>query len=323
MLAGALLAGWCAAAQAAPPVVTTVPAQVNVPTSRHDIISGRPTTLKGAVDEASIGSTWTWDFGDGTGTCSGNVDANPTSIFQLDDGGFNPYWALWCEHTYTGTPGDIFIATLTVDNGVDAPSSAQYRMEVRPNVISSEVNAAIDEALWHMHRNQFRFDGNETGGNGTIPMGRWDFPQTSGQVRLSVTGAVVNAFEANGYLENGPASSPYSNTVARGLKYIFARLRTDTGVQTLQAGEDADTNGNGLGVTVNEGEVNYQSGMFMDAVIASGTPGAVATTGPAGIIGRTYGDIVQDMVDYYAWSQNDSGAEIGGWIYNPSNNSGP
>ncbi|MEL7450290.1 MAG: PKD domain-containing protein, partial [Pseudomonadota bacterium] len=67
---------------------------------------------------------------------------------------------------------------------------------------------------------------------------------------------------------------------------------------------------------------NYQSGMFMDAVIASGTPGAVATTGPAGIIGRTYGDIVQDMVDYYAWSQNDSGAEIGGWIYNPSNNSG-
>lgn len=316
---------WTGAAFAQP-VVSTVPADPNDALQTHDVISGRATTLKGAVDEASIGSTWTWDPGDGSPTTTGNVDANPVNQFQLDDVGYNPYWAIWTEHTYTGNDGDILIATLTVDNGVDAPVSNTYRVQIRQLTLPAEVNASIDEALWHMHRNQLRFNGNLAGGTagGTIPMGRWDYPQTGGQVTASVIGATVNAFEANGYLENGPTSSPYTDTVARGLRYLFSQLTSQAiAVQTFNRpagqGDDPDILDNDLGVRVNGIDPPYQGGMVMDAIIASGTPDAVATTGPANVIGRTYGDIIQDMVDYYLMAQGD-GATTGGWRYGPWNN---
>jgi len=62
----------------------------------------------------------------------------------------------------------------------------------------------------------------------------------------------------------------------------------------------------------------------MDAIIASGTPAAVAVTGPTDVVGRTYKDIVQDMVDYYSWAQFDPDVDwwgnpilAGGWRYEP------
>ncbi len=318
-----------AIALAAPPIVSTVPVDPNDPILPHDVISGQPTTLKGAVDVGSVGATWTWDPGDGSPSVSGTVDPLPTSFFQTDDVGFTPPHAIWIEHTYIGQDGDIILATLTVDNGIDAPVSAVYRTEIRDKTLPVEVNAAIDEALWFMHRNQFRFDGRATQGNGSttagaIPMTRWNFPQTGGTAQNSSTSAVINAFEANGYLETGPASSPYTETVARGLKYAIASLATRAiGPQTFgrPAGlpDDPDANGNGIGVYVNGTQPNYQGGMVMDAIIASGTPDAVAVTGPANVVGRTYGEIIQDMVDYYAWGQGDNFSRSG-WHYSPWNN---
>ena len=313
-------------------LVNTVPANPNAALVNHDIISGEATTLKAAADESLIGEDWVWLPGDGSGSCngsatSGNIDPNPASNFQLDDAGYNPYWAIWCQHTYTGSIGEVFISTVTVDTDGSSggPYTAQYRAEIRANTLPVEVNAAINESLWHMHRNQFRFDGTVTGtAGGAIPMGRWDFPQVGGQAETSVAGSAVNAFEANGYLESGPVSSPYSDTVARGLKYLIATLATrPIGVQP--AG-DPDGNGNGVGVGVPgvvhrgiDNHATYKMGMVMDAIVASQTPGTVATTGPADIIGRTYGDIVQDMADYYIWSQGDtSGSRRGGWFYGPN-----
>jgi hypothetical protein len=58
----------------------------------------------------------------------------------------------------------------------------------------------------------------------------------------------------------------------------------------------------------------------MDMLIASADPTALTTTGPANVIGRTYRDIVQDMVDWYAWAQKDGGTYGGAWDY--SSNSG-
>ena len=84
-----------------------------------------------------------------------------------------------------------------------------------------------------------------------------------------------------------------------------------------------DGNGNGIGIRSCSdgcGDDNYSTGMYMDAIVASGTPNATAPTGPANVIGRTYKDIVQDMVDFYAWGQNDDpnsnyAASNGGWYY--------
>ena len=319
--------------------VHTVPSNPNAPLVNHDIISGKPTTLKAAAAEGLINEDWTWVPGDGSGSCngsatSGNIDPNPTSINQLDDPGFNPYWSIWCQHTYTGSVGDVFISTVTVDTDGSSggPFTATYRAEIRANTLPVEVNAAIDEALWHMHRNQFRFNGALTQFNasrtaGPVPMGAWNFPQkTQGsfQGQPSESGAVVNAFEANGYLETGPATSPYTDTVDRGLKYLIAALATENApLQTTGRagpGDDPDVNGNGFGVRANAGDPPYSSGMVMDAIVASGTPGAMSTTGPANVINRSYGDIIQDMVDYYAYSKSDN-PSFGGWRYGAWNNS--
>ena len=319
------------AALAAPPIVSTVPVDPNDPLQPHDIISGKLTTLKGAVDAASVGSTWTWSPGDGSASTSGTVMATPTNFAQSDDPGFTPYYSLWIPHTYSGDDGDVFFATLTVTNAAGQSDSEIYRMEIRDITLPVEVNVAIDEALWFMHRNMFRFNGAavQTGGAttaGTIPMGRWDFPQSGGTAQGSAVAAAVNAFEANGYLETGPASSPYTETVARGLRYSIANLAVSAiNAQTVSrpAGspDDPDGNANGLGLAPNGTDPPYQSGMVMDAIVASGAPNSVAITGPANVIGRTYRDIVQDMVDYYAWAQSDTGSH-GGWRYGPWNNTG-
>jgi hypothetical protein len=85
-----------------------------------------------------------------------------------------------------------------------------------------------------------------------------------------------------------------------------------------------DGNGNGFAVYVNQGNPFYQGGMLMDAIVASGTPSAVATTGPApsganpGILGRTYASIVQDMVDGYLYCMY-FGSQGGGWRYGCGN----
>jgi hypothetical protein len=308
------------------PVVMTVPGDANNPTIRHPIIAGRSVTLKGAVDAASVGAGWSWDPGDGNEPYTGTVTES--------------HWAVWATHTYDGDSGDFFTATLTVtnDDPVNPVGTATFSMVVRADTVPNRANAAIAEALWYMHRTQQRFDGDVLGAQGQdesiIPMGIWTYPSFGGTLTLSVQGATLNAFEANGHRENGDDSNPYTETVARGMKFLFARLvSVSLDVQTAgpldgDRSDDPDMNGNGLGVTVNATSSNgvsgwlppYQLGMIMDGIVASGRPGAVATTGPDGIIGETYGTIVQDMVDWYAMAQSDATTH-GGWRYSAWNNS--
>lgn len=309
------------------PVVMTVPGDANNPTVRHQVIAGRPVSLKGAVDAASIGATWSWDPGDGSEPYTGVVG--------------DAHWAVWAEHTYSGSSGDFFAATLTVDNGADPVGTATFPIVIRADSVPTRANVAIAEGLWYMHRMQRRFDADEMGvqdqAGSTIPMGNWTFWGTGSYVTVSAQAATLNAFEANGHRENGDASNPYTETVARGMRYLIARLvAVPLDVQTtgLLAGQDTrsddpDMNGNGVGITIDSRyplvdvyayDPPYQLGMVMDAIVASGRPGGVATTGPEGVIGKTYGDIVQDMVDWYAMAQSDN-ANNGGWRYSPFNNS--
>src|SRR5262245_13831641 len=105
----------------AAPTINIVPGNAVDPGASHQALSGRPTTLKAAVDAGCAGvCTWRWIPGDGGSAVIGNVDADPTDPTQLDDVGYNPYWAVWAEHTYVGNPGDVFIALLTVTDGTSA-----------------------------------------------------------------------------------------------------------------------------------------------------------------------------------------------------------
>jgi len=86
----------------------------------------------------------------------------------------------------------------------------------------------------------------------------------------------------------------------------------------MQTYGDPDYNVNGIGVGISSGRPLYEIGMVIMAIVASGAPGRIATTGPANVVGRTYKDILEDMADYCAWAQNEAGNGRGGWRYSPN-----
>jgi len=286
------------AAVAAPPVVKTVPWVATNPLVPHDTWAGKTITLKGTANIQGAGIVAVWDFGDGS--TSGNL-AVPDM------------YAIQATHAYNGAVGTVYSARLTVTNTNTNESASQlYYVEMQTKSLQVEVNVAIDEGLWYLHKNQTRSSSNG------IDYGNW----SSFSGYYGITPANVNAFEVNGHLENAnyvTNPNPYVETVTRGMHSLFTYLTPiSVGSQTNPDGTfTPDGNGNGRAIQINQSYPNYQTGMFMDAVVASGTPNAVASTGPANINGQKYLDIVQDMVDWYSYCQHDSNyTDGGGWGYN-------
>jgi hypothetical protein len=145
---------------------------------------------------------------------------------------------------------------------------------------------------------------------------RWGntYAETFTDYYANPTASAVQAFEINGHLETGdPDEDPYVDVVRGGIDYLLTTLSTYN--MSLQGGEDPDSNGNGVGLAVDSDRSIYETGAVMDAFVASGTPDAITRAGGANVLGRRYQDIVQDMVDMYAWGQVDSGSAAGGWRY--------
>ncbi|HXJ96097.1 MAG TPA: hypothetical protein VMT20_24930 [Terriglobia bacterium] len=76
-----------------------------------------------------------------------------------------------------------------------------------------------------------------------------------------------------------------------------------------------DGNGNNQMIYSNDGsgETIYTTGMFVDAIVASATPNATARTGP--LVGQTYQNIAQDMVDWYSACQYENDLDPGNPVY--------
>jgi hypothetical protein len=283
----------CGTLSAAPPLVKTVPWVPGSPLIPHDTWSGKTITVKGAcIPSSAAVHHYTWDFGDGT-TATGDVNLGSP-------------WNIGATHAYTGATGSVVTARLTVTDSLSGNSATTpYYIAIRDKSLPVEVNIAIDEGLWYLHTTQSR-----------DPLDAW-----WGGYK-SVTAINVNAFEANGHLEGGDASDPYTETVHRGLRWCLEQLAVRTiGVQTGGDPEEGQASPNGLGIYVNQGPEGYQNGIFIDALVASGTPAMLASVGAANVVGRSYLAIVQDICDSYAWGQYDgsSGATpLGGWRYNPN-----
>lgn len=281
-------------ATAAPPVVKTVPWDPNNPLQPHFTYVGKTVSLKGTCDRQGADLLWTWDFGDGSPAASGTVS--------------NAY-VIEASHAYSGALGTVYQARLTVqDTSTSEVASADYLVRMWEKELKTEVNIAIDEGLWYLHKNQTRYL------NGGVACGDWRTLSSY----YGIIATNVNAFEVQGHVEDGNPSNPYTETVQRGMHAILQTLTTRP--LGLQALGNPDTNGNGYGVCLNQNYQYYQGGMIMDAIIAGDRPNAVAATGQApsggnpGILGRTYRDIIQDMVDDHAWAQYDD-ARYGGWRY--------
>jgi len=294
-----LLLGHSAVALAVTPVVKTVPWVASNPLIPHDTWSGRSITLKGTSDQQGTNFQYSWDFGDGSAPATGTV----TNGFVVE-----------ATHVYTGPVGATFTARLTVTDTATGDSASQtYFVQIQDRDLGVEVNVAIDEGLWYLHKTMRRVGADK---------GDWLSGGNASSGYYAVTPTNVTAFFVNGHLETGAPDNPYTETVQRGMKRVFEMLRPLTITPRTYSNNCAaigtvnpDSNGNGLGIDVSNTYPPYQGGSFIDAIVASGTPAAVTTTGPTNVIGRSYADIAQDMVDMYAFGQSESGTYCGGWRY--------
>ena len=293
----------------AQPQAICVPWQPSSPTIAHYTYSGAEITLKGIARDGA--TNYTWDFGDGSPTVSGAIS--------------DPY-NLGVKHTYVGSAGDLFIATLTVSDGTDTHQDTYPVMIYEssdlsnPDHLDVRINMAIDEGLWYLHTNMNRANYGSGSPGYDQPYGYWN--DTVYGFHLAATGAAVDAFQLHGSKANTDyGSDPYVETVQRALNYILTYTYSYT--ISAQTAGDPDTNGNGIGLVANwtdylyDYSQTYIGGICMVALASSGAPNRVAGVGGANVYERTYADIVQDMVDFFAWGQVDAnrGVYRGGWRY--------
>ena len=189
-----------------------------VATNGNDSWSGKQVSLKGTADVQGANIQYSWDYGDGTPITTGTVTDR---------------YAIESRHTYSGLVGDVFAARLTVENTTTGESSSEaYFVQLRDRTLETEVNVAIDEGLWYIHKNQYRFT---TSG---VDYGDWRTRSGcySCQSYWSLYASNLNAFEANGHTETGSDSNPYVETVARGMRHLFTGLTTEgLGLRTYPA----------------------------------------------------------------------------------------
>ena len=273
------------------PEAICVPWMATDPLSFHETYNGRSIRLKAITRDAGD-LTYQWDFGDG----SPPYPETPAKVSNK--------YAIEASHVYPDSPAETpYIATLTVWDSQGLSGSDQYPVMVRPDDLETRTNVAIDGGLWWLHKNQKRTDGH------------WE---SHGSYYASPTASALQAFEINGHLQNGDhQEDPYVETVDRGFVYLFTTLRSlDIDMETYG---DPDTNGNGIGIEVSSNRAIYEGGMVMDAIVSSNSPLAFAVTGGTDVNGRSYHEIVTDMVDMYAWGQSDSGGWRYSWNQAPDN----
>ena len=139
----------------------------------------------------------------------------------------------------------------------------------------------------------------------------------AGGDRFGTTGLILvklqdRAFELG---HSGPfdPAYPLKGNVTAGLDFLFPSANT-VAISNQLAG-DPDTDGDGLGVHVSNRV--YATGILMMAIAAGRDPSRVVATG--NLAGWTYGAVLQDLADWMAYAQTDTGNGRGGWSYSAVN----
>lgn len=315
-LAAAFL--WTAAASAAIDKVRCILWQGD-PAKHHTAISGQATQLKGVITTDSTATIWyRWNFGDGSA---------PSTVTALS--GATKY-NVQIDHTYTGAVGTPFTAQLQVDPVDSSMANAvsdSYLVKIEENNLDAKVNIAIDRGLWYLYTNPWSNSSCQTLNN--TPFMLWyNGSSYTGNFFASPAASTIHAFAINNHKINGnTAEDPYVESVRLGMNWLIQGYYINNSYTMLkalpiglQSGNNPDANSNGYGIEVKDYGYQpiYQSGQIMDAIIASGVqPGD--DTG-RDFTGRgatwTYGELLQDMCDMYAYGQSESGSYRGGWQYN-------
>lgn len=267
----------------------------------RDMLMGTSEVVWGLTTLPNAGSTFTIDFGDG----------NVSAAAAVTDRSY-----ITLNHTYAAS--GVFVATLTVMNGATTEVATVTLNVYNPALLSAfdlrnlNVNRAIQNALrylWFSQTNRTTFDtNNETGwGNFTNPF----------------TALAVVAFENHGYRlpnnNNVPVGLYEKYAVRRGFNYVLARLTSLT-IAVTPGGNDPC-----LSVPApvcsalsaqTTGDPGYENGIALLPFAASGALNRTVTeVATANVAGKSFGEILQRMVNASIWGQNDSSTGRGGWYY--------
>ena len=163
------------------------------------------------------------------------------------------------------------------------------------------------------------------------PDGSWGSQYQVAKTSLAVLNLETHATEI-GYSSPFNSAYNYSDEIESGLNYLFSHAHAISISNQIHDGivDNPDTNGNGTGIYFrspnlppDHGCVDiYETSIAMMGIAASTDPTRVVNVTGSAVDGWTYEDVLQDTVDYIAWSQTDSGFGRGGWNYEPMDNSG-
>ena len=110
----------------------------------------------------------------------------------------------------------------------------------------------------------------------------------------------------------------YHQNVVDGLNYLFSRaVKVPIAVQP--AG-NPDSDLDGYGVTFIANTLGYETSIALMAIAATMKPAEVVNVPGSVVDGWTYEEVVEDVVDWMAWAQNEAsgGSSRGGWRYSPN-----
>jgi len=175
-----------------------------------------------------------------------------------------------------------------------------------------EKQAAIDAGLTWLANNQ-------------LGTGAWS---NNGNVSVganAATGSALLAFLEEGYRAGTNVvigGTDHGDVVGDGLDYLFGKAQL-VSISNQTAG-NPDGDGNGYGVRFDRyttyggtgsGSDIYTTGIVASALAKTGTPGAVVDVPGSSVHGWTHAQVVQNVTDYFAYGQADSGSSRGGWRY--------
>lgn len=291
----------------------TVPAKPADLTAPHVVYSGANVTLKGIARYG--GDQYMWDFGDGSTPMAWT--------------GISNYYNLSARHVYSGSVGQTFTATLSVRASAHPTTVAQatYPIEIEQGLILTDpvqvdVRAAMaaEEGLWYLHTSLTRGQFPDSSLGFAQRYGYWNGSAQS----MQITCVGADAFETHGSIPSGNYDAdPYVEDAQRALAYtLYTTTVMNVGSQSYQDGTqiNADVNGNGIGISLGTTDDVGGSATCLTALADSHSPDRIAPDGPGHVVGRSFADLAQDAVDYFAYAQNDSGFSEGGWGYHANDN---
>ena len=275
----------------------------------RDFLMGTPEVVWGVSTQAN-GAAYSINYGDGSAVASGTVADRSFIAFN---------------HTYpiSGT----FTVTLTV--GAESATTAVQVFNgaslSATDLRGLNINRTIQDGLRYLWTDQQNRAVSFPASNKT------NWGQYSGYNR-SFSALVVLAFENQGYKlsndNNAPTGLYERFVVQRGLNYIVDTLTLQTlSVQTAGSPCVGGVEAAPCQGLYNADQAGYSTAVSSLALAGSSTLSRTVAAGLGSgnanyVAGKTFGQILQRLMNTIAWGQNDGDTCIGrgGWIYSFSDN---